>query len=150
MDEFNQGDSILSSEFREKLNDLVRQAFRPIRGPGVEDNAGFVSIRTPSQDVLPPVGTVGTIFAVLVGTDGGNPGGSTSNCDFTYNVTDLSGVFLAGTQTPERARVSSVTYLPAGEGGRSDIGIAMYGTASEFKLLQCFGEIMDATNECPA
>lgn len=44
MDEFNQGDSVLSSSFREKLNDLIRQAYRPIRGPGVEDNAGFVAI----------------------------------------------------------------------------------------------------------
>ena len=145
MEDFNAGDSVVSSAFREKLNELIARAYRPIRGPGVTDTDGYVFINPyiPQQQAASG-GTAG-VFPVLVGTDGGSPGGSAANCSFTYNCTDLNGIFIAGTQTPERVRMGSVAYLPAGEGGRSEYAIAMYGTSSNFKLLQCFGEIQDTT-----
>ncbi|MBI5723181.1 MAG: hypothetical protein HZA50_04425 [Planctomycetes bacterium] len=86
----------------------------------------------------------GEVFAVLVENDGGQTGGESSNCSFTYTVKDLDGNVMkknaggddATGMTPEYARLSNIEYEPAGENSYA----MACRDGGQLKLLACLQE----------
>lgn len=86
----------------------------------------------------------GEVFTVLVVNDGGQAGGESSNCTFTYTVKDLDGNTMkknadgddATGISPEYARLANIEYEPAGE---NSYGLACRD-GGQLKLLACLAE----------
>jgi len=86
-------------------------------------------------------------FLVHVTKDGGVAGEDGTTCTYTYTLKALDqSVTLAEEVGPTKARLAETTYLYAGEGGSSQIGLAGW-SGSNLILLEAFGERPDTT-EC--
>jgi hypothetical protein len=75
-------------------------------------------------------------------------GGGYSDCSFTYTIKTLGGATIATDKTPERARISGISYLAGGTGGRSTYGLIDLDSSGDVLLLDVFGEVPDPT-DCP-
>lgn len=93
--------------------------------------------------LLPRAGPI----VVTVAKTAGVSGNAATQCSYVYTVTDLAGNQCGTEMTPEQARTDVGAYYYAGEGDRSDLGLAMK-VAGVWKLLVAFGEV-PKTSVCP-
>lgn len=86
----------------------------------------------------------GDAFAVICNIDGGSAGNATTTCSYTYEVSDLYGVVIGTTKTPEKRRYPQTPYTTTPE---DSPGLAYYAADGSLHLFDA--NEMAETEECP-
>lgn len=132
----------MSERFDKPLYEVTPR--RPIRATDINQIVGHINrnLREKTVTGRRPTSFVGRMFMVNLTQDGGSAGDQSTQCSFTYTVTDIHGNQLATSATPNKQR-PTIGKMVSGDG----LVGSGYFTASGAFVLQDANETLD-TGAC--
>ena len=118
---------------------------RPIRAEDINQTVDYINRNMRERKIAQrrPISRVGLMEMVNVTEDGGSAGDQSTQCSFTYTVTDIYGNQLATGATPNKQR-PSIGKMVSGDGL---VGSGYFTGAGAF-VLHDANEVPSPTTDC--